>query len=62
MLQYTEIISLCKLKEFVDTGKCTYEVWTDGELNYICMWFASNESEMPSTIYEHGSNYTKQLI
>lgn len=62
MLQYTEIRSICKLKECVDTDKAFYEVWTDGEVNYICMWFTSNGSEMPSTIYEHGSNYTKQLI
>jgi hypothetical protein len=60
-MQYTEIRELCKLVDYTDNGSISYETWTDGEVNYICLWFSSNTTDMPSTIYEHGSNYTKEL-
>ena len=48
-MSYLEIQELCILMDFVDDF-LRYEVWSDGTTKYKCIWFASNDRAMPSTI------------
>ena len=48
---YLEIISKCKLIDYIQTAAgCMKEIWTDGMNEYTCTWFLSNEKEIPNTI------------
>jgi hypothetical protein len=49
---YNEITNTSKLLAYDEYAIDRVETWQDETYRYLCVWFRSNDTEMPNTIYK----------